>query len=84
MSKRLIPINEVLFVFEAWTLMVRSDFVGQLEPDMIVCLFDSRKNKIGKVKLNKFLSSRNPEIKPIEVAVIDAPENMKDAKYIEI
>ena len=82
MLAQLIPIDEVLFVFEAWTLMVRSSFSELLQPETEVLLFDSSKNEIGKAKLNRVLPSKNPEISPIEITVIDKPNNLKDVKFV--
>ncbi|MBA2655342.1 MAG: hypothetical protein H0U71_09820 [Gammaproteobacteria bacterium] len=84
MSEQLIPIEEVLYVFESWTLMVKSDFSHFLESGSELLLFDSAKQEVGKAKLNRLLSSRNPNINPFEITVIEKPQDFKQVKFFKV
>lgn len=81
MLTQLIPIDDVLYVFEAWILMVRSDIAKSLKTGTKVFLFDVDKNEIGMAIVNRFLPSKNPEISPVEIMLIDKPNNLKEVKF---
>ena len=82
MTKKIIPIEEVLFVFQSWTLVIKSNLGSTLKPGDEIFLFDYSKNIIGKAKINRFLFSKNPDISPIEIEVIETPTNLKDVKFV--
>jgi hypothetical protein len=82
MSKQLIPVDEILFVFEAWTLMMQSGLSSQLEPGDEVFLLNSSEEKIGKAMLNKVLPSKNLDVSPIEITLIEMPAKVKEVKFV--
>ena len=82
MRSKLIPLEDILFVFESWTLMIKSTTELSLEPGVEVVLYDASENKIGKAKINKTLPSRT-DINPFEITVLEKPDNLKDVKFIE-
>lgn len=79
----LIELEDILFVFEKWTLMVKSEFCEELKPGSKVELFDDSRGKLGDAKLGKFLSSRNPLISAIEVSAQTEIADMKKIRYVK-
>jgi len=77
----LISVEEVLHVFGAWTLMARASESGSLEIGSDLDLFDASRGVIGKAVVRKFLSSRNPEIVPIEISLVDDSTDVKSIKF---
>ncbi len=80
----LIQLEEVLFVFQKWTLMYKSEFNSQINSGSNVELFDENQNKIGTGELGKLLSSRNPAISAIELEPKSNLDDFKLIKYIKI
>ena len=80
----LIQLEEVLFVFQKWTLMFKSEFNSQINSGSNVELFDENQNKIGTGELGKLLSSRNPAISAIELEPKSNLDDFKSIKYIKI
>lgn len=81
----LIHLEDVLFVFNAWTLMLNSGDCRGLEAGTNVDLFNSRMEKVGTARLKKYLlGSRNPEISAIEIEVISVETDMKEVKFIKV
>ncbi len=83
MLNQVIPIEEILFVFNSWTLMINSNKSLYLSPGDQVLLLDVKENLIGEAKLNHFLPSKNPEITPIAISVVSISKHMKDVRFIK-
>lgn len=79
----LIPLEDMLFVFEAWTLMLRQEVCQGLELGMNIDLFNQHMEKIGSARLYKYLNSRNPKILAIEVDMVSIEQDMKEVKFIK-
>lgn len=77
------PLEDILFVFNSWTLMVKSGICEDLIPGAEVDLLNRDKEKIGVASIHKYLSSRNPEISAIEIGVKTEIGNMKDVKFVK-
>lgn len=83
-TQNLIQLEDVLFVFQKWTLMIKSEFNEKLNSGVNVELFDDNQNVIGAEQLGKQLSSKNPAISAIELEAKSNLENFKLIKYIRI
>lgn len=83
-ANNLIQLEEVLFVFQRWTLMFKSEFNSQINAGSNVELFDENQNEIGVGQLGMLLSSRNPAISAIELEPKCNLEDFKLIKYIKI
>ena len=79
----LIKIEDILFVFQKWTLMVNSKFGNQLKPGGRVDLYDETESKLGSATLVKYLSSRNPSISAIEIDVESDVDDLKRVRYVK-
>lgn len=75
-------VKEVLFVFNSWTLMLHTPPPTITRAGIHITLLNESKEKIGEAIVKRLLSSRNPEIIPVEVESIIAPENFKEIRYI--
>lgn len=80
--KEIAAVEEVLFVFNSWTLMVCAPLSPTPGVGIILTLLDKRKDKIGEAVVKKILTSRNPQIIPIEIEAISSIGNFKEIKYI--
>ena len=76
-----IPLEEVLYVFDSWTLMVKAAHCD-LKPGDHVELLDESKNRVGEAVTSRWLSSRNPDINAIAIEITSGPPNPKRIKFV--
>jgi len=81
---KIIPLQDILFVFGQWTLMVSAQDMNGLKIGDHLGLLDEGSSQIGTATVQKFLSSRNPVIQPIEIAPISSPSDFKLVKYFSV
>ncbi|MGH6922708.1 MAG: hypothetical protein ACRED5_02965 [Propylenella sp.] len=82
MKSRVIALEDILHVFDAWTLIIGSDAAGSLTPGDQIDLLNGRQEKIGEAAVGRFLSSRNPAIQPVELRREVDPQDFKQVKYV--
>ncbi|MCP1618572.1 MULTISPECIES: hypothetical protein [Pseudomonadaceae] len=80
--KEFAAVEEVLFVFNSWVLMVCAPLSRTPGVGISLTLLDERKDKVGEAVVRKILTSRNPKIIPIEIGVISFFEDFGKIKYI--
>ncbi len=79
-----IEIIEVLYVFDSWTLMVRTSSISNLKSGMKVILFDLQGNEIADATIQGFLQFKEPKIKPISLQVSSLNEDIRNAKFFSV
>lgn len=82
--RNIIPLVDILYVFNTWTLMLETSNTINLQANNEICLLDDMQNIIGKAILNQFLPTKNPEIQPISIIEIKSPSDFKKIKFIAL
>ncbi len=77
-----VKLEDILFVFGKWTLMLKSNRCDVLVPGEEVELLDENGKKVGDASLGRYLNSRNPEISAIEINGKEMTSDMKSVKYV--
>lgn len=77
-----IPLKEILFVFESWTLIIDEQYMAELEVGNEVDLLDEAKIKIGHARLDRAVLSRNPDLIAFAISVRNGPDDLKAVKFI--
>ncbi len=72
----------MLFVFNSWIIIVSVDYLTMLNSKKFIFLANSDKKVIGEAIINRLLSSRNLDIYPLEISIIEKPINIKEVKYV--
>jgi len=80
----LIKLEKILFVFENWTLMLKSESCSELVPGKNVSLFNKEKKKLGEATLVKYLRSKNTDISAIEIKVNSDLDNLKQVSFVAL
>lgn len=80
----LVSVEEVLFVFNAWTLMLRSDGLELINKESKIVLLNKEKAEIGLATVGRILTSKNQNITPVELKLLINPNNIKETKYIRV
>jgi len=80
----LIKLEEVLFVFDNWTLMLKSESCSELVPGKNVSLFNEAEKQLGEATLVKYLRSKNPDISAIEIKVNSDLDDLKQVRFVAL
>lgn len=81
---KIIPLEDILFVFGEWTLMIRTCELDGLKLGDRLALLNEDAFQIGTATAQKFLASRNPDVQPVEISPISSPSDFKLVKYFAI
>lgn len=84
MYAKVIQLEDILYVFERWTIMLKSDDALCVGLGKEIDLLDQDRRVIGKATVSKFLSSRNVHIVPAEISSVVDPDDFKDVKFIAL
>lgn len=76
-------VEDILYVFEKWTLILRADLVKDLKCGMEVELLDGNKKSITQVVLGRCSHSRNQEFLAIETNATEQREILKKTRYVK-
>jgi len=79
-----VKLEDVLFVFGKWTLVLKSNKCSALAPGEEVDLLDENGKKVCSVFLLRYLNSRNPGISVMEVSGKEKAASMKSVKYVRL
>ena len=83
MSK-IVPLNDMLFVFDSWTLILDIDLCAEMAVGDEVDLLDEEKNWIGRARLERILPSRNPNLRAIAINVSQGARDQKAVKFVAV
>jgi hypothetical protein len=82
MMSTVIPLKDMLFVFNSWTLIVDSSLCADLSKSTKIELLAENRSELGHACVVQILPSRNPEIFAAAIRVIDGPDDMKEVKFV--
>jgi hypothetical protein len=77
-----IPLKDMLFVFNSWTLIIDSSLRAELSASTQIELLSEDRSGLGHAYVEQILPSRNPEILAVAIRVIDGPDDMKAVKFV--
>lgn len=84
MSDPIVPLADILYVFDVWTLMVRAPEPHDFKAGDRVILLNSDKEPIGEAILRRYLSSRDPNMSGIQIEPLVSPEDFKQVKFFKV
>ncbi|AXV97045.1 hypothetical protein CJO80_16670 [Ralstonia solanacearum] len=82
--ERIFPVEEVLFVFGKWTLMMDSVRCAGLEVGATVDLLDEAGQRLGDAVIGAFLKTQNPTIQPIELVRGAADGDVRRVRMVRL
>lgn len=79
-----IPLEDILYVVGAWTLNIGATNLHAPKLGDHVFLLNSEKETIGEAIVQRYLSSRNPSMMPIEIEPIVSPADFKQVNFFRV
>ncbi|MFC0156123.1 hypothetical protein ACFFJ4_21810 [Xanthomonas dyei] len=81
---KIIPLNDVLFVFDSWTLIVDQSLCSEMAVGDEFILLDDSKMEVGRARLKSVLPSRNFDLRAIVINVIKGPSDLKSVRFLSV